>query len=247
MVKERVERIRRWLEEHIRLLKTFPTNVDEYVNQLQSLEYIEDNYQSVKDKVDLNSQIFEILEAFDLPAREDKNSRFIDELYQLINTLNTAIYDTKDKADRRKDQIKKKVLKKVPKLNARISEIDNEIRQERYLMIEDVSVVEIQAELAELDGRMQLIIDKKKAIQRYQRTLDMGYVEPFNNAEDTRVLLGYLVRLWHSLHVWRQNIAKWAACPFADIDVAHILEQSTQHSKTVLVCERNLAPESTAV
>lgn len=54
MVKERIEKIRVWMEEHIRLLKTFPTNVDEFVNQIQSLEYIEDNYQEVKDEVELN-------------------------------------------------------------------------------------------------------------------------------------------------------------------------------------------------
>lgn len=58
MVKGRIEGIRRWMDEQIRLLKTFPTNVDEYVNQIQSLEYIEDNYQSVKDQVELNDQIF---------------------------------------------------------------------------------------------------------------------------------------------------------------------------------------------
>lgn len=133
MVRSRMEAIRQWMEEQIRSLQTYPTNVDEYVNQLQSLEYIEENYQSVKDRVELNAQIFEILEAFDLPAREDKNSRFIDEVYQLINTLNSAIYDTKDKADRRKDQIKRKVLKKVPKLRAVIDELAGAINHEKFL------------------------------------------------------------------------------------------------------------------
>lgn len=91
------------MEEQIRTLKVFPTNVDEYVSQIQSLEYIEDNYQDVKDQVELNDQIFQICERFDLPSREDKSSKFIDEIYQLINTLNSAIYDTKDKSDRRKE------------------------------------------------------------------------------------------------------------------------------------------------
>jgi ElaB/YqjD/DUF883 family membrane-anchored ribosome-binding protein len=168
MVKERVETIRHWMEEQIRLLKTFPTNVDEYVNQIQSLEYIEDNYQSVKDQVELNDQTFQILEAFDLPTREDKNSRFIDEIYQLINALNNAIYDTKDKADRRKEQIKKKILKKIPKLNRRIEDIAEQIAQQKFLVIEGVQVSEVLGELRELETQMQAILDKKKAVQRYQ-------------------------------------------------------------------------------
>ena len=90
---------------------------------------------------------------------------------------------------------------------------------------------------------MRAIIDKKKAIQRYQKTLDMGYTEPFNNAEDARVRLGYLSRLWSSLKVWRANIRKWEVCPFDQIEVADILEQSTHHAKTALVCERNLYTE----
>jgi len=67
------------------------------------LEYIEDNYQGIKDQVELNDQLFQICDKFDLPSREDKQSRFIDEIYQLMITLNNAIYDTKDKADKRKD------------------------------------------------------------------------------------------------------------------------------------------------
>ena len=55
--------------------------MDEYVSQIQCLEYIEDNYQDVKDQVELNDQIFQICERFDLPSREDKSSKFIDEIY----------------------------------------------------------------------------------------------------------------------------------------------------------------------
>jgi len=39
----------------------------------------------VKDKIKLNDQIFETLEKFDLPSREDKQARFIDEAYHSLN------------------------------------------------------------------------------------------------------------------------------------------------------------------
>jgi ElaB/YqjD/DUF883 family membrane-anchored ribosome-binding protein len=114
--------------------------------------------------VELNDQVFQILENFDLPAREDKGSRFIDEIYQLINTLNSAIYDTKDKADRRKDQMKKKILKKIPKLHARIEALQEQIGRRRYLMVEGADVAAVLVELGELDTQMHAILDKKKAV-----------------------------------------------------------------------------------
>lgn len=166
MVRARMEVVRLWMEEQIKTLQTFPSNVDEYVNQLQSLEYIEDHYQAMKDKVELNAHIFEILETFDLPAREDKSSRFIDEVYTLINTLNTAIYETKDRSDRRKDQIKKKVQKKVPKLRLAISELEEAVSDPRLLAQADgdEAVQAVIAEIEELEARMQVVLGKKKAI-----------------------------------------------------------------------------------
>jgi len=143
--------------------------------------------------------------------------------------------------------MKKKTLKKIPKLHVKIEAIQEQIGQRKYLLVEGASTVTINAELAELESQMQAILDKKRAVQRYQKTLDMGSVEPFNDAEEARVSLGYIKRLWNSLHVWQENIEKWVGCPFEEIDIETILEQSTQHSKTVLICERNLPDDSTAV
>lgn len=69
-------------------------------------------------------------------SREDKQNRFIDEAYYLITILNNAIYDTKDKVDNRKDMIKKKIVKKIPKLNAKVEMICKEIFDDKYLKID---------------------------------------------------------------------------------------------------------------
>jgi len=226
MVKSRIEKIRRWMEEQIRTLKVFPTNVDEYVSQIQSLEYIEDNYQDVKDQVELNDQIFQICERFDLPNREDKSSKFIDEIYQLINTLNSAIYDTKDKSDRRKEQMKKKIGKKIPKLNGKLQTLLGKITDRKFLTLEGASVPAILEELQQLEVEMAEVVVKKKDIHRYQKTLDMGMVEPFNNVEDAKVLLSYHVRLWSAIHEWNMNIEIWQVSPFEQIDVEDILDKA---------------------
>ena len=163
------------------------------------MEYIEDNYQGIKDQVELNDQIFQICDKFDLPSREDKQSRFIDEIYQLMINLNNAIYDTKDKADKRKDNMKKKILKKIPKLNSRVDEFQVKIENQKFLKIEDANIPEFLVELKDLELEFSEIAQKKKKIQIYQSTMDMGALEPFNNVDDVAVVLSYRSKLWNSI------------------------------------------------
>lgn len=73
---------------------------------------------------------------------------------------------------------------------------------------------------------MAEVVVKKKDIHRYQKTLDMGMVEPFNNVEDAKVLLSYNVRLWSAIHEWNLNIEIWQVSPFEQIDVEDILDKS---------------------
>jgi len=51
MVKRRVDHYKQWLLKQIESISYSPTNVETYVRQIQSLEFIERNYQGVKDKV----------------------------------------------------------------------------------------------------------------------------------------------------------------------------------------------------
>jgi hypothetical protein len=81
-----------------------------------------------------------------------------------MNTLNTAIYDTKDKADKRKDDMKKKILKKIPKLNSRVDEFLVKIENEKFLKIEDANVPELLTELKGLDEEFAEIAQKRKKI-----------------------------------------------------------------------------------
>lgn len=189
MVKKRIERCRAWLSEQIEALKKQPEDVDSFVTQIQCLEYIEDNYQEQRDQVELNDQVFRICERFDLPSREDKQSRFIDEVYQLMSALNNAIYETKDTADKRKDVIKRQILKEIPALNAQVEAITEEIMHEDFMRIDARPLEEVLIRLEDLEKRFADLQHKKKKVQMYQKTMDMGSIEPFNNVEDTKVLL----------------------------------------------------------
>ena len=77
--------------------------------------------------------------------------------------------------------------------------------------------------------------------------MDMGTIEPFNNVEETKVLLQQRARLWTSISSWTKNVEKWQISPFEEVDVGYILEQAILQAKIVLQCERNLPAGSSAV
>ena len=90
--------------------------------------------------MELNDQIFQICERFDLPTREDRQARFIDDIYSQMNVLNNAIFDTKEKSDRRKEEMKKKVLKKIPKLHMKMESFMSKIDNSKYVTIENADI-----------------------------------------------------------------------------------------------------------
>jgi hypothetical protein len=106
-----------------------------------------------------------------------------------MSTLNNAIYETKDQADKRKDVIKRQILKEIPALNERVEQITEEIVHEDFLKIDAKPLEEILIALEDLETRFADISHKKKKVQLYQKTMDMGNIEPFNNVEDTKALL----------------------------------------------------------
>jgi hypothetical protein len=65
----------------------------------------------------LNAAIFNLCVKYELIGKQERNRRYIDDTNQLIYTLNKEMSMTKEMATRRKDNIKLKIKKKVPKLN----------------------------------------------------------------------------------------------------------------------------------
>jgi len=72
-------------------------------------------YQEVKDRIDLNTQIFNLCVKFELVGKQERHRRFIDDTNQLIYNLNKEMSITREMASRRKDNVKMKINAKVPK------------------------------------------------------------------------------------------------------------------------------------
>ena len=72
---------------------------------------------------------------FEIESKEDKNRKFVDEVYQIITSLNHTIVKANEQADQRKDQMKQKITMKIPKLKAQVEDFANEVMNDDLLDI----------------------------------------------------------------------------------------------------------------
>lgn len=75
VIKERNDAAKKWLEQGIRDLDRQVSNVEEYVEQLDHYNYIDENFQIYRDRVDIFGQTYHVFAEKLLKVRkEDKDS-----------------------------------------------------------------------------------------------------------------------------------------------------------------------------
>ena len=194
----------------------------------------------------MNVHIFNICVTYEIESKEDKNRKFIDEVYQIITKLNYQIVKAHDSAHQRKDQMKAKITKKIPKLKEQAEAFAAEIMDDRLLDIE-TPLEAMLKEVNELDERCAVLNEKAKDINEFQMTLDMD-VSSFKYVDEARVAMLHRSKLWRSLHEWSVVLVnQWKNAPFYNVDVADITVKAELFTKIALQCERNLPTTSTAV
>jgi len=75
--------------------------------------------------------------------------------------------------------MKKKIMNKIPKLNARVEEFNGAILDLKFLKIEESEPQDVMEELLELEKEFEAMEKKKNNIQVYQKTMDMGVIQQF--------------------------------------------------------------------
>lgn len=79
VVQKRINESAEWLKKQISALKETPKTVDQYVRQIQILEYLDMSFQDVKDRIDMNATIFNLCVKYELVSKQDRHRRFIDD------------------------------------------------------------------------------------------------------------------------------------------------------------------------
>lgn len=81
-------------------------------------------------------RLFSVCVTFEIESKEEKNKRFIDEVYSIITKLNQSIVKAHDTADKRKDLMKTKIAQKIPKLKESVTEFTTLVLADRLLSID---------------------------------------------------------------------------------------------------------------
>lgn len=64
IIRQRTDESKRWLQQAVRNLQKTVATVEDFVEQNNSLNYVNENFQQYRDKVDLYGQFYNILSEF---------------------------------------------------------------------------------------------------------------------------------------------------------------------------------------
>jgi hypothetical protein len=76
VIRERTDESKKWLRKAISNLGKPVTNVEEFVEQNGHLVYVNENFQNVRDRVDLYGQIYNTLAEFQLKVKKEDKDNF---------------------------------------------------------------------------------------------------------------------------------------------------------------------------
>jgi hypothetical protein len=84
IVKGRIDKEKKWLQDQINQIKMPNTKVEHYVKQVKLLDDVDQKYPDHKDRIDLNSSIFNTLLEMEFLDAKSKPKRFLDEAVSLM-------------------------------------------------------------------------------------------------------------------------------------------------------------------
>lgn len=90
VIRERTDESKKWLRKAISNLSKPVTNVEEFVEQNGHLTFVNENFQNVRDRVDLYGQIYNTLAEFQLKVKKEDKDNFTESVQQ-ISQLSTIV------------------------------------------------------------------------------------------------------------------------------------------------------------
>lgn len=96
VIRERTDVKKKWLRQCISNLSKKVENVDEFVEQTGHLNYVNEQFQNVRDMVDLYGQIYNTLAEFQLKVKKEDKDNFnesvvqISQLASIVSTVESS-------------------------------------------------------------------------------------------------------------------------------------------------------------
>lgn len=127
-------RNKQWLLERIDSITSSVIDVDQFVKQVQALEFIDKHLQRVKDEIDLYQNLHRICGQGGIAiSRED--TKLVSEIYQVILNLSQEVMSTTDNIDNKKKSNIENIRKKIPMFQKEVQNFREKLQNQKYVDI----------------------------------------------------------------------------------------------------------------
>ena len=167
------------------------------------------------------------------------------ELLQLSGELYRVISNEKDKGERRKEEFKIELKKRIEKVKLDTEELAVNVN-DQYLLIISSDIAVVLSKIDALRERCNLIQKAAEQCNQIQAVLDME-ITRFDALDDVRSEINTRAELWSSLRDFKAMLDRWKVEKFSEIDTNLLSEYAEKHTKVALRCENRGLKESTAV
>ena len=116
VIRERTDESKKWLRKAISNLGKPVTNVEEFVEQNGHLVYVNENFQNVRDRVDLYGQIYNTLTEFQLKVKKEDKDNFTESVQQ-ISQLSNIVGNVESQQEGSMETFKRTLNELIPQLN----------------------------------------------------------------------------------------------------------------------------------
>ena len=93
VIQKRILQKKQWLNDKIDLITSTVIDVDQFVRQVQELDFIDKHFQKVKDEIDLYQNLQWICQQNGIPISKE-DTKLISEMYQIISNLSQEVMST---------------------------------------------------------------------------------------------------------------------------------------------------------
>ena len=171
VIRLRLNQEKQWLSDQIESISSPAIEVDEYVRQVQALDYIENEFQNVKDRIDLYQNIHRICSQNGIEITKD-DQKLLSEVFQFNSNLTQEVMESTESIGNKKKTNIDIIKKQLPIFEAEVKEFQNSMSADKFFDINS-NVSQMQSEMKKCTKEFKKISDKASKYQEYQRTLEM--------------------------------------------------------------------------
>lgn len=161
VIKQRTEESIDWLSKQIESISGKINSVNDFVKQAQALEYIDNHFQTYKDKIGVCQNILASLIGKNIDVSKEEKKLIEDKSYQYVTLLNNAIMTATEMADRNRDSIKKKINESIPLLNKDVEKLTEDLEDPKYLDINS-NIYDMLRDVDFIEERTKKIVETAK-------------------------------------------------------------------------------------